>query len=122
MGPEQRTANWQSKGATNMAKGKKKQNPFVNAVVISGLATLVGLAIREQLQRPPEERTWHGTLYGIPYDFRMPTIERIRDAFWNKNTARILVPQAFGMGWTINFYPLINPPTVEQARETSAVR
>jgi len=105
-----------------MAKGKKKQNPFVNAVVISGLATLVGLAIREQLQRPPEERTWHGTLYGIPYDFRMPTIERIRDAFWNKNTARILVPQAFGMGWTINFYPLINPPTVEQARETSAVR
>lgn len=105
-----------------MAKGKKKQNPIVNALVISGVATLVGLAIREQLQRPPEERTWHGKLYGIPYDFRWPTIERIRDAFWNKNTARVLVPQAFGMGWTINFYPLINPPSVEQARETAAVR
>ncbi|HZS77476.1 MAG TPA: DUF5808 domain-containing protein [Ktedonobacteraceae bacterium] len=105
-----------------MAKGKKKQNPIINALVVGGLATLVGLAIREQLQRPPEERTWHGKLYGIPYDFRWPTIERIRDAFWNKNTARVLVPQAFGMGWTINFYPLINPPTVEQARETAAVK
>ena len=96
-----------------MAKRKKQQNSLSNIVVISGIAVLMGLAIREQLQLPPEERTWHGTFYGIPYDFRWPTIERLREAFWNKSTSRVLVPQAFGMGWAINFYPLINTPAAE---------
>ena len=97
-----------------MAKRKKQQSSLSNIVVISGIAILMGLAIREQLQLPSEERTWHGTLYDIPYDFRRPTIERLREAFWNKQTARVLVPQAFGMGWSINFYPLINPSEAEQ--------
>ena len=96
-----------------MAKRKKQQSSLSNIVVVSGIAVLMGLAIREQLQLPPEERTWHGTLYGIPYDFRRPTIERLREAFWNKKTAQVLVPQVFGMGWSINFYPLINPPSAE---------
>jgi hypothetical protein len=71
---------------------------------------------------PPEERTWHGTLSGIPYDFRRPTIERLREAFWNKDTARVLVPHAFGMGWSINFYPLINPPTAEHMPQTPVTK
>ncbi len=100
-----------------MAKGKKKLTPG-DVMVLVGIAALVGLAIGEQLQMPPEERTWHGTLYGIPYDFRRPTIERLRQAFWNKDTARVLVPHAFGMGWSINFYPLINQPTAEHVAET----
>ena len=99
-------------------KNKKKHPTFGDVLTISGLAVLMGLAIREQLQMPPEKRTWHGTLYGIPYDFRMPTIERLRQTFWNKDTAQVLVPQFFGMGWTINFYPLIYPPTVERISET----
>ena len=71
---------------------------------------LVTLAVRDQLRLPPEERTWHGRIGGrIPYDFRMPTIERMRAAFWNKDTSQILVPQPFGVGWTINLYPLLHP-------------
>ena len=101
-----------------MAKRKKKQFTLGDALVITGIAALMGLAVREQLQMPPEERTWHGTLFNIPYDFRRPTIERLRQTFWNKETARVLVPHAFGMGWSINFYPLINPPTAEQIPET----
>lgn len=105
-----------------MAKrNKKKQATLLDMLVISGIATLMGLAVREQLQMPPEERTWHGTLFNIPYDFRWPTSERLRQAFWNKDTARVLVPQAFGMGWTINFYPLLNPPTVHRP-ETSVTK
>lgn len=92
-----------------MAKRNKKQPTVGDVMVITGIAALMGLAVREQLQLPPEERTWHGTFYGIPYDYRLPTIERLRETFWNKNTARVLVPTAFGMGWTINLYPLINP-------------
>lgn len=95
-----------------MAKHKKKQSALGNVVVITGVAALMGLAVREQLQMPPEQRTWHGTLYGIPYDFRLPTIERLRATFWNKDSKQVLVPHAFGMGWSINFYPLVNPPTV----------
>ncbi len=76
------------------------------------LVLLVALAIGEQLRLPPEERTWHGRIAGrIPYDFRPPTAERIRATFWNKDTSQILVPQAFGIGWTINLYPLLHPET-----------
>ena len=96
-----------------MAKRKNKRPTAGDVITIIGIATLMGLAVREQLQMPPEERTWHGTLYGIPYDFRRPTIERLRETFWNKDTTHVLVPQVFGMGWSINFYPLINPPTAE---------
>ena len=98
-----------------MPKRKKKRKNLTpgNVLMLIGIAAVIGLAIREQLQMPPERRTWHGTLYGIPYDFRLPTIERLREAYWNKDTARVLVPQAFGVGWSINLYPLIHPPAAE---------
>jgi hypothetical protein len=89
-------------------KRRKKKTTFSDVLVVAGIATLMGMAIREQLQLPPEERTWHGTYAGIPYDFRMPTLERLRAAYWNKDTTLLLTPQPFGMGWAINFYPLIN--------------
>jgi len=111
-----------AKGKKNMAKRNKKLLALRNVMMGIGVAALMGLAIREQLQMPPEERTWHGTLFNIPYDFRWPTIERLREAIWNKNTARVLVPQAFGMGWSINFYPLINPPTAEHMPETPVTK
>ena len=75
------------------------------------LLVFVGAAIVDQLRRPPEDRTWYGKIVGIPYDFRFPTVERIRATFWNKNTPQIFVPQVFGIGWTINLYPLIHPET-----------
>jgi hypothetical protein len=102
-----------------VVKRKKKPPTAGDVIVMIGITVLMGLAIREQLQMPKDKRTWHGTLFNIPYDFRMPTIERLRETFWNKNTARVLVPQFYGMGWSINFYPLINPQTTESLPETS---
>jgi hypothetical protein len=79
------------------------------------LALLVGVALREQLRLPPKERTWHGRIAGrIPYDFRVPTAQRIRATVWNKNTSEILVPHPFGIGWTINLYPLFHPETSQK--------
>jgi|SRR6266516_2972168 len=95
-------------------KNKKKRSNFrtVINVALSILATfLIIRAIMEQRRLPPGERTWHGTIYGVPYDFRVPTAERLRATFWNKDTSQLLVPQAFGVGWTINFYPLVHPQT-----------
>jgi hypothetical protein len=68
---------------------------------------LVVAAVVDQLRRPPVERTWEGKVAAIvPYDFRMPTIERARSRWWNPNEPRLFVPQVFGVGWTVNFAQL----------------
>ena len=64
---------------------------------------LVLAALIDRLRRDPEERTWEGSVAGIvPYDFRMPTLERARSRWWNTDDDRLFVPQVFGVGWTIN--------------------
>ncbi len=73
------------------------------------LLIYVVIAVREQLSLPPEKRTWHGNIAGIPFDFRVPTVERLRATVWNKDNPQLLVPQAFGIGWTFNLYPLLHP-------------
>ena len=75
---------------------------------VGGLARLVGLllvgaAFVRELRLPPEQRTWHGVLLGrIPYDLRVPTVERVMHSMWDPDNPRILVPSAFGVGWTVN--------------------
>lgn len=91
-------------------KRKKRMGPLGMLLTTAG-TSLVVAAIMDQLRLPPEQRTWHGEIAGVPYDFRMPTMERLQAAFWNKDTARVLVPHAFGVGWSINFYPLFYPGT-----------
>ena len=92
----------------------QKKITRIGSIVLSTLAAiLVGAAILEQLRRPPEHRTWHGSIVGIPYDFRLPTIERIRAKIWNKDTSRIVMPHVFGVGWSINFYPLLHRKTAQ---------
>ena len=69
---------------------------------------LVVAALIDQLRRDPEERTWEGSVAGIvPYDFRMPTLERARSRWWNTRDDRLFVPQVFGVGWTINLARLV---------------
>src|ERR1700680_2050784 len=93
---------------------RKKTYKPQNSVWSLVFMVLFGLALREQLRLPPEERTWHGRIADrIPYDFRPPTVQRLRATFWNKDTSQILVPQAFGIGWTINLYPVLHPATFQ---------
>ena len=92
---------------------KKIANP-INIIFSIVFLIYVAIAITQQLQRPPEERTWYGKIAGIPYDFRIPTVERIRSTFWNKDTSQILLPQVFGIGWSINMYPIIHPEEVQK--------
>jgi hypothetical protein len=70
--------------------------------------TAVGLvvaAVATELSKPEEERTWHGVVLGIvPYDFRPPTMERIRSAYWNPASDRLFSDRVFGVGWAINLY------------------
>ena len=76
--------------------------------LVSWLA--VGLTIAalvRELRRPAEERTWHGRIAYVPYDFRPPTLARIRDRLWAPENKRLLVPQVFGLGWSVNFGRLV---------------
>ena len=87
----------------------KRNNPgLLNIVVCIGAAMLIGAAIWDQLQRARNERTWYGDIFGIPYDLRMPTLQRLQETFWNRQEQRVIVPRAFGVGWDINFYPLLH--------------
>jgi hypothetical protein len=60
-------------------------------------------AIYQELRKPPEARTWNGKVAGaVPYDFRLPTIDRLREAYWNPDSEQIFSERVFGVGWAIN--------------------
>jgi hypothetical protein len=63
---------------------------------------LIGAAVYDQLRHPPQERTWTGRIGPIPYDFRPPSLERMRASFWNPEDARLFTPMPWGIGWTVN--------------------
>lgn len=64
---------------------------------------LWGAALLTELAKPAGERTWEGRIAGIvPYDLRRPTVARLRQRVWNTDDRRIVVPTAFGVGWTVN--------------------
>jgi hypothetical protein len=66
---------------------------------------LVVVAISQEMSKPEAERTWHGEVFGlVPYDFRPPSWDRFRDAYWNPDDGRVFTPRVFGVGWAINFY------------------
>jgi hypothetical protein len=71
-----------------------------------GLSLLVASVIRE-LRLPPAQRTWHGQVFGkVPYDLRFPSPRRLAATMWNPAQRRVLVPTAFGVGWTVNLAAL----------------
>ena len=66
---------------------------------------LVVAAVATELSKPEPERTWEGRVFGlVPYDFRPPTWQRIRDAYWNPNSDRLFSDRVFGVGWAVNLY------------------
>jgi len=72
--------------------------------VIRSLAWLALFgALYQELRKPPEERPWHGKVLGVvPYDFRVPTLQRLRDAYWDPGTDRVFSDGVFGVGWAVN--------------------
>ena len=60
---------------------------------------LVGAAIADGVRRNRR----HGELFGfVPYDFRMPTVERARAQTWSPGSSRVLAATSFGVGWSLN--------------------
>lgn len=62
-------------------------------------------AISQEMSKPEGQRTWSGSVFGlVPYDFRPPTWDRIREAYWNPKDSHLFTNRVFGVGWAINLY------------------
>jgi len=83
--------------------GKQWLEMMVEAAAI----TIVLVAVCQELEKPAEERKWTGSVGSVPYDFRIPTLERIKETYWNQYDTRIFLPMVFGAGWGINLYALL---------------
>ena len=52
-------------------------------------------------------RQSHGRFLRVPYDFRVPTLQRLKDRFWNPDDPTIFTPRVFGVGWSLNVYQVV---------------
>jgi hypothetical protein len=80
---------------------------------LKGIATALGLglvtwALVQELAMAPERRLWHGRIGGlIPYDFRLPTVDRMLNAYCDPESDRVFTDMPFGVGWGINVAGLV---------------
>ena len=66
---------------------------------------LVAAAVATEWMKPEADRTWEGEVLGfVPYSFKPPTWQRIRDAYWNERDDRLFTPRVFGVGWAVNLH------------------
>jgi hypothetical protein len=80
----------------------------LGAVLRNLMLIAVGAAVYTELRKPPAERTWHGKLAGVvPYDFRLPSVETLRLAYWNPRSQKIFTDRPLGVGWAINIPTLL---------------
>ena len=60
-------------------------------------------AIYQELKKPQAERTWHGKVAGVvPYDFRLPDLERVKAAYWAPDSDVLFTEKVIGVGWSVN--------------------
>ncbi len=81
---------------------RRKKSGRLNRIVGWVSIGLVAAAVLKELSQPAEVRQWHGRLLGLPYDFRLPTMAKVRERIWAPANPNLLVPHVFGMGWTVN--------------------
>ena len=83
-----------------MARGNR------GVLVVAGAALTA--AVVTELRKTPEDRTWRGSVLGVvPYDLRVPTVSRLKATFWDPANPKIIVPHAFGVGWSVNLASLV---------------
>ena len=85
-----------------MEKNKKKKASAITKAWRIALAIIGVVAIVQELRKPANQRTWQGKVADlVPYDFRKPSLERIRNTYWNPE-GPILPGKVFGVGWAVN--------------------
>lgn len=86
---------------------EQRRMPSIRDIWRLILAVIGVIAIIQELRKPPDERTWHGEVADfVPYDFRMPTADRLKETYWNPG-GPLLSSKVFGVGWAPNFGSLV---------------
>jgi len=81
--------------------------PSIRDLVRLIFAIIGVIAIVQELRKPAEERQWNGKVADVvPYDFRMPTVGRMKNTYWNPEGS-VLSGKVFGVGWAPNFGVLV---------------
>lgn len=83
-------------------KRRKDRRGKLRAAAMLASAGVSAIAVGRELRRPKKERLWHGNVGFVPYDFRAPSPARIKRSLWAPDDPRLLVPRAFGVGWSVN--------------------
>ena len=73
------------------------------AMVLAAYGLIILFRMLERRKIAPS----HGRILGLPYDFRLPTSERIREQLWNPKSSRILTPKVFGVGYNLNLAAIL---------------
>jgi hypothetical protein len=83
--------------------GNRPREDVLRNVWNIALAIIGVIAVIQELRKPKDQRTWHGKVGDlVPYDFRMPTVERVRTTYWNPD-GPMVSGKVFGVGWAPNF-------------------
>lgn len=79
-----------------------KRRSRLSQLIRVGTFVIGAIAVVREMRTPPSQREWHGSVGPVPYDFRLPTPARVKERLWNPDEDRILMPQVFGVGWSVN--------------------
>ncbi|MEV6636292.1 hypothetical protein AB0M54_36620 [Actinoplanes sp. NPDC051470] len=96
-------------------------------IAAAAAGALAGAAVAKELDKPDETRDWHGDIAGVPYDFRTPSVDKLRRAAWDPENPNVVGPPAFGLGWSINLariaamvQPVVSGPVADGPHELPA--
>ena len=88
--------------AAKSKHGSSKRGGLRKLITLVALA-LTAAAVVKELRTPEAERTWHGKVASVvPYEFRIPTLQRVRERLWDPEAEHVVGPRVFGVGWTVN--------------------
>ena len=102
-----------------IAKPARKRHPGGGPHTVISLAAIgvAAAAVTKELKKPADQRTWNGMVASVvPYDFRVPTVDRVKQRLWNPE-GRVIGPRIFGVGWTVNWGRV-----VAEAKELAAAQ
>ncbi len=74
--------------------------------IAGAVSALAAAAVSKELEKPADERTWKGSIAGIPYNFNVPSWFDIAHEYWNPESDRVFSPHAIGIGWGVNLAAL----------------
>ena len=82
------------RGAVGVSTGRKLKS----SLLLFAVAT-VAYAVKS--------KSTHGRFLGVPFEWRIPSINEIRVTLWNPASDRLFVPTIFGIGWILNTHELL---------------